>query len=143
MAGANVIYGLGMQEMGVNFNLQQLLIDADIADMILYTIGGMPVNDETLAVDVIDSVSYKKDFLTHRHTFKNRHIQSDPRLIDRQVRARWEAKGSTTMAERAQTLFLKLYEEYQPIAMAPNKIEAVRKLVNEAETSYGLPHSDK
>lgn len=143
MAGANVIYGLGMQEMGVNFNLQQLLIDADIADMILYTINGMPVSDETLAVDVIDSVSYKKDFLTNRHTFKNRHIQSDPRLIDRQVRARWEAGGSTTMAERAQKLFLKLHEEYQPTAMAPDKIEAVRKLVNEAESSYGLPHSDK
>lgn len=132
-----------MQEMGVNFNLQQLLLDADIADMILYTIGGMPVNDETLAVDVIDSVGHKKDFLTHRHTFKNRHIQSDPKLIDRQSRVRWQANGSTTMAERAQKLFLKLYEEYQPIAMAPDKIAAVRKIVNEAESSYGLPHSDK
>ncbi len=55
LAGANVIYGLGMEEMGVNFNLAQLLIDADIADMILYTLQGMPVSDETLAVDVIDS----------------------------------------------------------------------------------------
>ena len=132
-----------MEEMGVNFNLQQLLIDADIADMILYTIQGMPVNDETLAVDVIDSVSYKKDFLTHRHTFKNRHIQSDPRLIDRQVRVRWESDGSMTMAERAQKLFMKLYEEYQPIPLAPEAAASIRKIVNEAEASYGLPPSDK
>lgn len=143
MAGANVIYGLGMEEMGVNFNLAQLLIDADIADMILYTIGGLPVNDETLAVDIIDSVSYKKDFLTHRHTFKNRHIQSDPRLIDRQVRARWEAAGSTSMADRAQALFLKLYEQYQPTPLAPEAVASVRKLVNEAEADYGLPLSDE
>ena len=132
-----------MQEMGVNFNLQQLLIDADIADMILYTIQGMPVTDETLAVDVIDSVGFKKDFLTHKHTFKNRHIQSDPRLMDRMVRGRWEANGSTTMPERAQQLFLKLYDEYQPIALSPEATAAVRKIVNEAEESYGLPLSDK
>lgn len=132
-----------MEEMGVNFNLPQLLIDADIADMIIYTLQGMPVNDETLAVDVIDSVGYKKDFLTHRHTFKNRHIQSDPRLMDRQVRARWEAGGSTTIAERAQKLFLKLYAEYKPIPLAPEAATAIRKIVNEAEASYGLSPSDQ
>lgn len=143
LAGANVIYGLGMEEMGVNFNLPQLLIDADIADMILYSIQGMPVSDETLAVDVIDSVGYRKDFLTHRHTFKNRHIQSDPRLMDRQVRSRWEAGGSTTMAERAQKLFLKLYDEYQPAPLAPEAAAAVRRIVNEAEASYGLPPSNE
>lgn len=132
-----------MEEMGVNFNLPQLLIDADIADMIIYTLQGMPVNDETLAVDVINSVGYKKDFLTNRHTFKNRHIQSDPRLMDRQVRARWEAGGSTTIAERAQNLFLKLYDEYKPIPMAPETTAAIRKIVNEAEASYGLSPSDK
>lgn len=142
MAGANVIYGLGMQEMGVNFNLQQLLIDAEIADMILYTLKGMPVDDENLAVDVIDSVGFKKDFLTHRHTFKNRHLQSNPKLIDRQVRARWEADGSTTMAERAQQLFLKLYAEHRPEPLAADKAAALRKIVNEAEADYGLPLSE-
>ena len=47
------------------------------------------------------------------------------------------------MGYRAQQLFLKHYDEYQPIPLAEDKIAAVRKIVNEAESSYGLPLSEK
>jgi trimethylamine--corrinoid protein Co-methyltransferase len=69
LAGANIIYGLGMLEMGMTWSLPQLLIDADIADMIQFSLNGIAVTDETLSVDVTKEVGYKKDFLTHRHTF--------------------------------------------------------------------------
>ena len=45
LAGVNLIYGLGMLELGVTFDYSHLLIGADIAEMILYSLGGIPVND--------------------------------------------------------------------------------------------------
>lgn len=141
LAGANIIYGLGMLEMGVTFSAAQLMMDADIAEMMLYATGGIAVNDGTLSVDVTKEVGYKKDFLTHRNTFSNRHIQSQPKLIDRQMRNRWEESGSTTMTERAQVMAKKLIDEYRPQALAEEAKSAIRRIVNAREKELGLETS--
>jgi trimethylamine--corrinoid protein Co-methyltransferase len=143
LAGANIIYGLGMLEMGMTFSAAQLMMDADIAEMILYAVKGVAVSDETLCVDVTKEVGYRKDFLTNRHTFKNRHIQSAPALIDRQMRNRWEEAGSTDMPTRAKALAKKLIAEYRPAPLAEEASRAIRAIVNEREKELGLaPSSD-
>ena len=138
MAGANIIYGLGMLEMGMTFSLAQLMMDADIANMIHYTLSGVPVNDDTLSVDVTKVVGYKKDFLTHRNTFANRHIQSDPKLIDRQMRNRWADDGSTSMDIRGLELAKKVLETHQPILLSEEAKAAVHQVVNTAERERNL-----
>lgn len=141
LAGANIIYGLGMLEMGVTFSAAQLMMDADMAEMMLYAVGGIAVNDGTLSVDVTKEVGYKKDFLTHRNTFNNRGIQSQPKLIDRQMRNRWEEAGSTTMAQRAEALAKKLMAEYRPEPLAEEARLKIRALVNAREKELGLAPS--
>jgi trimethylamine--corrinoid protein Co-methyltransferase len=144
LAGANIIYGLGMLEMGVTFSLEQLLMDADMAEMIMYAIGGIPVCDRTLSLDVIHQNGYKKDFLTHRNTFDNRFIQSSPKLIDRRTRSRWlEDEGGLDMVQRAQKRFKQLYDNHQPPPLPDAARQAVRALVVEAEASFGLPPSER
>ena len=71
LAGANVIYGLGNTETGVTMDYGQMVMDNEFAGMIKYTLQGIPVNDETLAVDVIRDVGHFKDFLSHDHTMEN------------------------------------------------------------------------
>jgi trimethylamine--corrinoid protein Co-methyltransferase len=142
LAGANVIHGLGMLETGVTFSAAQLVMDADIAAMILYSLRGIVVNDETLAVDVTKEVGYRKDFLTHRHTFKNRHIQSAPTLIDRQIRLRWGEAGSMDMPAKAEVLARKIIAEYQPAPLAEEASRDIRNLVHEREKELGLAPSE-
>jgi trimethylamine--corrinoid protein Co-methyltransferase len=141
LAGANIIYGLGMLEMGVTFSPEQLVADADIAEMILYALKGIPVNDATLSLDVIKQNGYKKDFLTHRNTFNNRFIQSNPKLMDRNNRARWLENGGLDLAARAKRRFMELYDNHQPAPLAPEVHAAIHKIVNEAEAGFGLPPS--
>jgi Trimethylamine:corrinoid methyltransferase len=138
LAGANIIYGLGMLEMGMTFSLAQLMMDADIANMIRYTLGGVTVNDDTLSVDVTKAVGYKKDFLTHRNTFTNRNIQSSPKLIDRQMRNRWEEDGATTMDQRALTLATSVLETHQPVLLSAEVKAAVHQVVNDTERERAL-----
>ena len=101
LAGANIIYGLGMLEMGMTISYSQLLMDAEMAEMMLYSMDGIVVNDETLSVDVIKEVGPRGDFLSHMNTFENMHIQSKPKLIDRLTRDRWKEAGSLDMEARA------------------------------------------
>lgn len=127
--------------MGMTFSLEQLMIDNDIANMIHYALNGIAISDATLSVDVTKEVGYKKDFLTNRNTFSNRKIQSDPRLIDRQMRNRWEEAGSTRIETRAHELALKVLETHKPTPLSDEAKAAVRKLVNDTESERGLPKS--
>jgi trimethylamine--corrinoid protein Co-methyltransferase len=127
-----------MLEMGVTFSAAQLMMDADMAEMILYAASGILVSEETLSVDVTKEVGYRKDFLTHRNTFNNRKIQSQPKLIDRQTRNRWEEAGSTDMAQRAAKLAQKTIAEYRPSPLDESAAQRVRQIVNDREKELGL-----
>lgn len=143
MAGANLIYGLGMLDMGVTFCYKQLLMDADMAAMVKYTVAGVPVNDETLSVDLIKEVGQAKNFLAHKNTFINRKMQSQPVLIDRNMRGRWEDRGSQDMNTRAETLLRHIMTAYNPPELPEAARQRIRAIVNEAEAHYGLPLSNE
>ena len=78
-----MIYGLGMMESGITFDFGQLVMDAEFACMIKHTVKGICVNDETLAVDVINEIGPAGNFLVHQHTLEHMRSQSQPELIDR------------------------------------------------------------
>ena len=138
LAGANVIYGLGMLEMGITCDLAQLVLDHEIAEMIIHSLGGIPVNDETLAVDVIKELGIGKDYLAHKTTFKHMRSQSQVRLIDRKMRMRWEEAGGTDMYRRAQDKVKDILETYEPPALDDDQLAKIRSIIVEAEKELGV-----
>lgn len=129
--------------MGVTFDFNQLLMDADVADMVKYTVAGIPVTDETLSVDIIREVGCAKNFLSHKDTFKNRKIQSSPKLIDRNMRNRWEERGATSMSQRAEEMMKDIRLNYRPPELPLEARKKIREIVNEAEDKYGVPLSSE
>ena len=138
MAGANLIYGLGMIEMGMTIDYGQLVMDNEIARMIKYTLQGIPVNDETLAVDVMHDVGPARDFLGHDHTFKHMHEQSQPALIDRRMREDWQKSGSTDLYQRALEKARQILETHQPEPLPEDVLATMRGIVEEAEEELGI-----
>jgi len=111
LAGANVIYGLGMLEMGITFDLAQLVLDNEIAGMILHSLNGIVVNDETLSVDVIRELGIGKDYMSHASTYKHMKSQSQVQIIDRRMREDWEAAGSTDIYKRAHDKMINILDQ--------------------------------
>jgi len=138
LAGANIIYGLGMLEMGITFDLAQLVWDHEIAEMILYSLKGVPVNDVTLAIDVIKEMGIGKDYLSHQTTFEHMRSQSQARLIDRRMREDWEANGSTDAYKRAHDKMIDILETYEPPKLPDDVLKNVRSIVIEAEKELGV-----
>lgn len=101
LAGANLIYGLGMLESGVTIDYGQLVMDNEFAEMIKHVVNGIPVSEETLAVDLISKVGPFNQFITEKHTFQHMREMSQPALIDRRVREKWKSAGGQTMHEKA------------------------------------------
>lgn len=133
LAGANLIYGLGMLEMAMTMSYPQLVMDAEFAEMIKYSIPGIPINDESLSVEVIDSVGYAKDFLSHKNTFIHRKIQSQPKLMDRRNRTRWLEAGGKSLAERAEMKAREILMNHRPEALPEEVLARLEAIVQDAE----------
>jgi len=138
LAGANLIYGLGMIEMGMTIDYGQMVMDNEFARMIKYLVQGIPVNDETLAVNVIKEIGIGKDFLSHGSTYKHMRTQSQPKLIDRRMREDWQAAGATDIYQRALEEARYILENHKPDPLPDDVLAAIRSIVEEAEAELGV-----
>jgi len=138
LAGANQIYGAGMIESGVTFDLGQLVMDNEIARMIKYTVAGIAVTDETSAIDDIARVGAFGDFLSLDATLKHMRELSQPTVLDRRVREDWESRGATDLATRTRARALELVESHQPAPVDPDVAEQVRRIIEAADREKGV-----
>ena len=139
MSGANIIYGLGMLEAGVTFDIPTLVMDDEIARMIQWLLGGITVNDETLNLEAIKEVAPFYVFLSHKSTIAGLRGLSQPKLIDRFDHERWQANGGKTMYERCQEEAREILNNYkQPNPLSPGKKQQLRDIIEEAEKEAGV-----
>ena len=138
LAGANLIYGLGMLESGVTIDYAQLVMDAEFARMVKFCVPGVRVDDETLAVDVIREVGPFNDFLSHDDTFRGMRGQSQTKLIDRRVREDWAASGSTTIYDRALAEARRILETHVPEPLPDGVADELRAIIVAAEDELGV-----
>ena len=124
--------------MGMTIDYGQMVMDNEFARMIKYLVQGIPVNDETLAVDVIKEIGVGKDFLSHGSTYKHMRTQSQPNLIDRRMREDWEASGRKDIYQRALEEARYILENHKPDPLPDGVSAAIRSIVEEAEAELGV-----
>ena len=137
LAGANLIYGAGMTESGVTFDAAQFVLDNELAAMIRQTVAGIPVDDETLAVDDIHAVGPFNDFLSLEATMRHMRMQSQPVLMDRRVREEWQDMGGHDAYDRAREVARELLADYRPEPLADDVLTKMRAIVEEADRVAG------
>jgi len=140
LAGANIIYGLGMLDMGMTLNWAQLVMDNEFAGMIKHVVKGITVNDEMLAVDVIHEIGPFGDFIGHEHTRRHmRTLQSQPKLIDRRRRDFWQQLGGTDLAQRAREEAKYILKTHKPDPLPPDVASTLDAIVQAADKEFCVP----
>ncbi len=128
LAGANYIHdAFGLLEFCTTLSYEKMVIDNEIAGMVLRAVRGVEVTPETIAADIIGEVGPGGNFLSHRHTA--RHVRREfffPRVANRQVRKDWEASGSADTAERARKMAAKILLEHRSLGF-DDDLEALLK----------------
>lgn len=114
LAGANLIYGVGMLDSALTWDYASAYLQNEFIDMILKVVNGIQITDETLAMDVIRDVGPAGEFITHEHTYNNFKKLSNPKMMDRDNRENWEAAGSPDIAELAFEKSQDILQNYQP-----------------------------
>ncbi len=138
MAGANLIYGAGMIESGVTFDCGQFVMDNEFARMIKHLVGGMRIDDESLAVDDIVGVGSFGDFLSLDATLRHMRELSQPEVLDRRVREEWQERGSkelyTTCLEKAR----EIVREHRPEPLPADVAARVHAIVERTDRLVGV-----
>ena len=138
LAGANLIYGAGMIESGVTFDCGQFVMDDEIARMIKHVVHGIPVSDETLAVDDIAAVGAFGDFMSLDATLRHMRELSQPTLIDRRVREDWETRGATDLYARSLAKAREVLREYRPEPVPDDVAARIHAIVEETDVAVGV-----
>ncbi len=133
-----MMYGLGMLESGITFDYGQLILDCEFARMIKHTVHGIPVSDETLALDVIKEIGPGGHFLMHKHTLGGMRSQSKPEIIDRKSREVWEKAGSTSAYDRAIAKARWIMENHHMDPLPQDVLDKIRSIVEETEKEMGI-----
>jgi trimethylamine---corrinoid protein Co-methyltransferase len=138
LAGANLIYGLGMIESGVTFDFGQLVLDAEIARMVKQFVAGIRVDDETLAIDDIHAVGSHGDFLALDSTLRHMREQSQPQIMDRRVREEWVELGATDAYQKSLARARTLLDTHTPLPLPDGVPERLRAVIAGAEKELAV-----
>lgn len=123
-----------MLEMGMTMSYEQLLIDQEIVLMLRRVLQGIPVNKETIGLDVIKAVGPAGNYLSQKHTRQfMRQELSTTNLINRKMRDNWEKNGAKDIAEVAREQAREILANYKPTPLEPAVAKKIRDIVLEGE----------
>ncbi len=102
LSGANLIHDAGSWlDHGSLASPGFMVLVNEILSMVNQFMGGMPVNDETLALDIIDRVGPGGHYLAEDHTVRHyKDVWYSKGLFDRTIYQLWQQQGSKRFEER-------------------------------------------
>ena len=135
LSGGQLIHDLGYLESGLSGSLAQLVICDEIVSFIKPFLQPVEINDETLALDLIDQIGPEGSFLNTPHTRKHYKERWYPSLIERFNYGQWQSKGGKTLAQRAADRVEHILAAHQPPLLNDEAARAVHAIVERAAQS--------
>jgi trimethylamine---corrinoid protein Co-methyltransferase len=112
LLGAGLLYGSRI------WSYEQLLMDCEIFNIVRMMMSGIPVDEDTLALETIGNVGPGGHFLAQKHTRKHMRELWSPRLIDRRPYDDWE-KQREGPRQAARKKAQEILASTQPALMDP------------------------
>ncbi len=115
LANADMMCGAGLACSASIFSLEQMVLDCENFDVIQETLKGITINEETLALDVIDAVGPNNHFMLEEHTIDHMHELWQPQIMHRGSYEDWEAKGRKTAQDVANEKIRHILSTHKPV----------------------------
>jgi trimethylamine--corrinoid protein Co-methyltransferase len=131
MAGGNLIHGCTTEMDGMMIaSLEQCVIDNEIMGMVRRLISGFPIDESSLALDVIAEVAPGDgNYMVHPHTARNfKQAVWDPRTFTRENRAIWLKKGGLDCRAAANERARRILDEYHPQLLSPEQVAEIERI---------------
>ena len=131
LAGGNLIHDVGYLGVGMTASLEAIMLCNDGIGMVRRLLRGVEVNDDALALDIIEKVGPGGNYLAEAHTLKNfRDIIWTPCLLNRMAYDNWAGAGGLTFGERANQKAREILENHKVKALPENELKQIKDIVS-------------
>jgi trimethylamine--corrinoid protein Co-methyltransferase len=127
--GANIVHDVGFMDSGMQGSLQLQVIANDTIGWLRAATAGVVVDEETLALGIIDELGPAGDYLSHEHTLRHFREPFYSELADKGTYSQWLEQGATTMEERAAKLVDKILQRHEPELLPTDIQQDIRAIV--------------
>ena len=131
----DLIVDAGMWAAGFLIGFEQLVIDNEIAAMLLRFLKGMQVSSETIATDLIKKVGCKGNFLREDHTVK--HLRSgeywQPRTLNRSGYQISVKRGHPTIIDNSKKRVAEIIQSHHPKELSEKVKKEVEQIIRKFE----------
>ncbi|MDR1797419.1 MAG: trimethylamine methyltransferase family protein [Clostridiales Family XIII bacterium] len=138
LAGVNVIYGAGALESGLLTDYAKLVMDCEALTFVRRVLDGLRVDEEEIALELIQSKGPLTDFLREKHTFRHMREQVPVTVFDRQSRDTWLADGGRRAEEKAYARAQEILQEHEAPPVPEAAREAMARIIAGRERALGL-----
>jgi trimethylamine---corrinoid protein Co-methyltransferase len=98
----SIVWGVGSLESTKCMSLEMAVIGNDLAGALRRMQQGIRVDDQSLALDLIQQMGQRAQYLEHPHTLENfRNEYYYPHVLNRRPRGKWQSLGARTAVEEA------------------------------------------
>ncbi|UCH20026.1 MAG: trimethylamine methyltransferase family protein [Deltaproteobacteria bacterium] len=130
LVGANLIHDAGSWiDHGSLVSPAFMVLVNEVLEMVKQYMRGIPVNEETLALELIDRVGPGGHYLDEDHTMKHFRDVWYSKLFDRTIYDVWQQQGAKRFEERLREKTLEAMD-HKPAALSP---EIIKELDNMAK----------
>jgi len=131
LAGSNLIHDNGVIDNGMTVSLEALVMCDEIIAMARRIAGGIAVNEETLAFDVMKKVGPGGHFLEEKHTLRHFREHHQSKLIDRQDYDSWIQAGAKTMNDRMREKVHWILDNYKPEPLPEDVLRELDRMLEQ------------
>ena len=129
--GANIVHDVGFMDSGLQGSLQLQVMCNDTIGFLRAMTAGVVVDDETLALDVIEELGPTGSYLSHEHTIRHYKEPFYSKLAEKGPYSTWADKGATTMEQRArQAWWTRSWRRTRPSRCRPRSRRSIQAIVD-------------
>jgi len=133
LSGANLVHDVGYVESGMTCSYEMIVVGDEIIGFVRKLLEGIRINSETLALDAIQEVGHKSEYVTSPHTMRNYQEVWYPRVMDRRTHRGWSEAGCPTPVDTARAIARETIAKHVPEPLPAGASEALAAIVKEAD----------
>lgn len=133
LSRGNLVHDVGYIESGLTSSMEMVTVCDEMIAMVRMLMFGIRMDEERLALDVIDEVGPGGHFLATEHTvkfFRTDHFLA--RVLDRCNYEKWQAQGGKTLEDRANARVLEILSSHRPAPLPEAAQEVIASVLAKA-----------
>lgn len=131
LAGNNLTHDIGYLESGLTTSPEMIVLCDEIISMLRHYIGGISLDAESMAMDVIHQVGPGGSYLDTDHTFNNFRRWWTPKVFSRLGGKDWAASGHKRLGDRVREKTVEIISSHTPEPLGDNVRQEIESILKE------------